>query len=275
MADVTASDGLRLYAEAHGEGMPVVLSCGYATTHENFRPQVEPLVAAGVRVILWDYRGHGRSEVPADPAAYTMEQVVSDLGRVLDWAAPGEPAVVGGLSLGGLLSLHFTLRHPERVRALLLLDSGPGFKKPEAAARWMSQVQRTADLLEERGMDLLTKGKAAVTSIGRRSELPATQAAARAIAAQDPHAVAEFGRRVAGPAPPVIDELAEIKAPALVLVGEEDEPYLRAAEVMEARLPDATRVVLPGAAHLTNLEQVDAFNEVVIQFLKGLDGSSS
>jgi pimeloyl-ACP methyl ester carboxylesterase len=67
--DVLAGDGVRLYAEAHGPGLPLLLSCAYCTTHENFRPQVEPLVAAGARVVLWDYRGHGRSEAPADAKA--------------------------------------------------------------------------------------------------------------------------------------------------------------------------------------------------------------
>lgn len=270
MSDVRASDGLRLYAEAHGDGAPLVLSCGYATTHENFRPQVAPLVEAGFRVILWDYRGHGRSDAPADPAAYSIEQVVDDLGRVLDALAPGERAVVGGLSLGGLVSLHFALVHPERVRALVLLDSGPGFKKPEAAARWQAQVERTGGILRAKGMTALTNGKAASTSIGRRPELPAARAAAAAIEAQDPEAVAQFGARVAGPAPPVIDRLGEIAAPSLVLVGAEDAAYLRAGEVMAARLPDATHVVLPEAGHIANIEEEDAFNQALLAFLTGL-----
>ena len=267
MSRVRASDGLLLYAEAHGEGVPVVFSCGFATTCENFRPQVAPLAAAGARVVLWDYRGHGRSGVPDDPASYTIEQVVDDLGRVLDWAAPGRRAVLGGLSLGGLVSLHFALAHPRRVRGLLLLDSGPGFKNPEAAARWQAQVERTAALLETRGMGVLLRGPAAATAIGRRPELPAARAAAEAIAAQDPRAVAEFGRRVAGPAPPVIDDLARIEAPALVLVGEEDEAYRRAADVMAARLPKASKVVLPGAGHIGNIEEAEAFNAAVVRFL--------
>ena len=151
MAFVIASDGAKLYAEIHeppiresdrGLGFPLLLSCGLNTTHENWRPQVEAFTQAGVRVILWDYRGHGSSESPDDPDAYSMSQVVDDLGRVLDWAAPGEPAVLGGLSFGGLASLHFCLENPERVRALLLIDSGPGFKKPEAQARWEARIAR-------------------------------------------------------------------------------------------------------------------------------------
>ncbi len=270
MAELVTRDGVRLYVEAHGDGIPLVLSCGYCTTHENFRPQVEPLVRAGARVVLWDYRGHGRSGVPESDAAYEMPVLVEDLREVLDWAAPGRRAVVGGLSFGGLLSLHFALAHPARVLGLVLIDSGPGFKNPDAAARWMEQVERIARRLEDHGMESMARDSAAVTSIGRRPELPAAQAAARAIAAQDPAGLARFGRRAAGPAPSVIDDLSRIAAPALVVVGAEDRAYLRAAEVMAAKLPAATHVVIPDAGHIVNIEQADAFNAAVASFLEKL-----
>jgi pimeloyl-ACP methyl ester carboxylesterase len=267
MATVVASDGVQLYVEAHGEGLPVLLSCGLCTTHENWRPQVAPFVAAGLRVLLWDYRGHGRSQSPHDPASYTMAQVVDDLGRVLAWGAGDRPAIVGGLSFGGLASLHFALAHPERVRALLLVDTGPGFKNPEAQARWEAQVERTAGFLEARGCQAFARSKAAATAIGLRPELPAAQAAARAIAAQDPTGLALFARRVAGPAPPVIDQLASLGIPALVVVGEKDEPYLRAAEVLASRLPKAESVKIAGAGHVVNLEEPEAFDAAVLGFL--------
>jgi pimeloyl-ACP methyl ester carboxylesterase len=150
---VRARDGIRLCAEAHGAGLAVLFSCGYCTARENFRPQVAPLVAAGFRPVLWDYRGHGESDAPDDPAAYSLDHVLDDMERVLDWAAPGAKAVLAGFSFGGLASLHFALRSPERVRALVLLDTGPGFKNPQAQARWLAQVERTAQLLEERGFE--------------------------------------------------------------------------------------------------------------------------
>lgn len=267
IADVLASDGSLLYAEAHGEGVPVLLSCGLCTTHENWRPQVGPWVAAGLRVILWDYRGHGRSQAPRDPAAYSMKQVVDDLGRVLSWGAGERPAVLGGLSFGGLASLHFALGEPERVRALLLIDTGPGFKNPEAQARWEAQVERTAGFLEKYGCPAFVESKAAATAIGLRPELPAAQAAARAIAAQDPVGLALFARRIAAVAPPVIDQLASIEIPALVVVGEKDEPYLRAAEVLASRLPKAESVRIAGAGHVVNLEEPQAFDAAVLDFL--------
>ena len=267
MAFVAASDGVRLHAEAHGTGVPVVLSCALHTTCENWRPQVGPFVAAGYRVLLWDYRGHGRSDAPEDPSAYSMERVVEDLEQVLDALAPGAPAVVGGLSFGGLASLHFALRRPERVRALLLVDSGPGFKNPEAQKRWEESVKRTARFLERSGPAALVASRAAESLIGRRPELPAAQAAARAIAAQRAHGLAAFGRRVAAPAPQVIDALPGIAAPALVVVGEHDTAYLRSAEVMAAKLPNAESVTIADAGHMVNIEQPEAFDAAVLRFL--------
>lgn len=267
-----ASDGVEIYTETHGEGgaPPVLFSCAYCTTHENWRPQVEPLCAAGARVLLWDYRGHGLSGAPEKDDAFSLDQALSDMERVLDQNAPDERVVLAGLSFGGLLSLHFTLRWPERVRALLLVDSGPGFKKPEAQQGWLDQIERTATFLETRGLRAFVDGKAGVTCIGRKPELPAAKAAGDAIAAQDPRAVARFGRRIAGPATPIIDDLAGIEQPALVIVGAEDKPYLRAADVMEAKLPNAEKWVIPEVGHIANLEATEAFNERVAEFLRDL-----
>lgn len=274
MAFIEASDGVRLYVERHGEagagGVPILFSCAYSTTHANWLPQVEPLVSAGHRVGLWDYRGHGRSDAPEDPAAYSMEQVVSDLGRVLDWLAPGEPAVLAGLSFGGLASLHFTVAHPARVRALVLAGSGPGFKNPDAAARWKERSERTADFIESRGFEAFVSGKAAPTCIGRDPGLPAARVAAEAIGAQSPRGVANFGRRVAGLAPSVIDELAGIEQPALVVVGADDSGYLQAAEVMAAKLPKAHLEQVAGAGHILNIEAAEAFDALLLEFLAGL-----
>ncbi len=274
MAIIQASDGVRLHVERYGDagagGVPIVFSCAYSTTHANWLGQVDPLVAAGHTVALWDYRGHGRSEAPRSSDAYTMDQVVRDLGSVLDWLSPDEPGVLAGLSFGGLASLHFAVAHPERVRGLVLAASGPGFKNPEAAAGWKQRSERTAEIIETRGFDAFVTGKAAPTCIGRRPDLPAARAAAEAILAQDRHGVAEFGRRVAGLAPSVIDDLARIEIPALVVVGAEDEAYSRAAEVMASKLPKARLEVVAGAGHILNIETAEIFDGLVLDFLRGL-----
>ena len=263
---VATRDGLSLHAEAFGEGPGLVLSCAMATTHENWRPQVEPLVAAGWRVAIWDYRGHGLSDAPEDPALYEHALVLDDLRAVIDATLGPGPAVVGGLSFGGLLSLHLALEEPERVRALVLADTGPGFKNPKAQAGWEKQTQRTAAFVEARGMPEFVR-RAADTLVGQNPEAPAACAAAEAIAAQSAHGVAHFARRVAGLASPVIDRLGEVEAPALVLIGEKDEAYLRAADVLETRLPHAERVTLAGAGHIANLDDPAAFDAALLAFL--------
>lgn len=274
MAYVATSQGHRLYYEHHlPEGVPrttVIFSCAYCTTHENWRGQVEPLVAAGHAVVLWDLRGHGASETPEGDAPWSIEDVVLDLEAVARATTPETPFVAVGLSFGGLASLHFMRSHPERVRALVLVGSGPGFKNPKAAAAWADQVERTATFLETRGFEDFVGGRAGTTCIGAQPELPAAQAAAAKIVAQSVKGVARFGREVSGPAPPVLDDLAGMNVPALVMVGEHDAAFLRAGEVMAARLPRARHVVVPDAGHIVNIEQAERFDRTLVDFLDGL-----
>jgi pimeloyl-ACP methyl ester carboxylesterase len=267
MATLIADDGVSLYAESHGAGIPVIMSNGLCTTCENFRPQVEAFVDAGAQLILWDYRGHGRSESPGDPSAYRFDRVLDDLCRVLDWAAPGRRAVVGGVSFGGLASLHFAHKSPERVRGLILSATGPGFKNPEALARWSEWIERSASLIESEGSAAFAQSAAAPTLIGLRPDLPVAQAAIRAIALQDPVGLVHFQRQIAAQVPPIIDELTEIDCPALVAVGEKDDAFLRAADFMAARLPRAERETIPGAGHMANIDESEAFNAIALQFL--------
>ncbi len=267
---VETADGLFLHAESHGDGIPILFSCAFSTTHENWRGQVEPLVQAGARVILWDYRGHGLSDAPHDPGLYEMDRVVDDLGRVLDACAAERPAVLAGLSFGGLASLHFAARQPSRVCGLVLVAAGPGFKNPEAAAKWQANTDRTASFIETRGFEAFVSGKAGPTCIGNDPDKPAARAAARAIVAQDPIAVGLFARNVAGPAPSVIAELKQIDAPALVLVGEKDPGYRQAAEVMAAKLPDATLEWVEGGGHILNIDAAEHFDRRVARFLADL-----
>ncbi|MDH3519558.1 MAG: alpha/beta hydrolase [Myxococcales bacterium] len=267
MARIPSADGIMLHVEAHGDGFPIVFANGLYTTLENWRPQVAPCVEAGMRVILWDYRGHGRSDAPEAYAAYSFERVLDDFERVLDWAAPAAPAALVGLSFGGLASLHLALARPERVCALVLASTGPGFKNPEAQARWASLLERSAERIERDGSAALLAGRAAATLIGRCPEHPAARAAARAIAAQRPRAVALFARCVAAPLRPVIDRLQDVPHPSLVIAGAEDISFHAAAELMAARIPRAERVMLAGAGHMLNLDQPEAFNAVLIDFL--------
>ena len=99
-------------------------------------------------------RGHGQSDYPDDPAAYSEALTVADMAALLD-AVGARSAIVGGLSLGGYMSLAFYRAHPERVRALLIIDTGPGFKKDDARDAWNRRAHDTADRFEREGLEVL------------------------------------------------------------------------------------------------------------------------
>ena len=277
MTTLETNEGNTIYFERHVPdevtGATVIFSCAYCTTHENWRGQVDPLVAAGHPVVLWDLRGHGDSPAPEGGEPWSIENVVTDLYAVAEATTPDAPFVAAGLSFGGLASLPFMKRHPERITALALVGSGPGFKNAEAAAGWAAQVERTANFLETRGFADFVNGRAGTTCIGNRPELPAAQAAAKPIIEQSVEGIARFGREISGPAPSVIDELADMNVPAVVLVGEHDKAFLRAGEVMAAKLPQAHHVAVPDAGHIVNIEQADVFNSELAKFLKELPPS--
>jgi pimeloyl-ACP methyl ester carboxylesterase len=267
---VRTADGLDLHVETHGEGPAVIFSCAFSTTHENWRGQVDPLVRAGYRAVLWDFRAHGLSQAPSDEAGFAFDRVVADLAAVVRATSANRPVVLAGLSFGGLVSLHLALRDPSLVKALVLVGSGPGFKQAQAKADWAAQTEKTAGFILAKGCTEYVS-RAAATCVGRKPELPVAKTAAAAIAAQDPQGLARFARGVVADVPSVIDDLAAIEQPVLVVVGSEDRAFLRAAEVMAAKLPDARHEVLAGAGHIANIEVASEFDAVLSDFLATLD----
>src|ERR1700744_6781005 len=143
-------DGVKIYYEVHdsvlGSGPPLILTHGYSSTSAMWQGQIEP-PSSRHKLILWDMRGHGRSDYPGDPAAYSEALTVGDINALLDHAGAGK-AIVGGLSLGGYMSLAFYRAHPERGRALLIIYTGPGFKKDEPREAWNRSALDTAARFE-------------------------------------------------------------------------------------------------------------------------------
>ncbi len=245
-------DGVAIHYETHGAGPALLLSHGYGATCRMWDGQLAAF-ADRYRVIVWDMRGHGQSGDPADPAAYSQALTVGDMAAVLD-ACGVERAIIGGLSLGGVMSLAFHLAHPERVHALMLFDTGPGFRNPEARRQWNARAEARATELEAKG--LADSGGGAETRLGRHRSARGLAGAARGMLAQHDSLL--------------IDSLAQIAAPTLVLVGSEDKHFLGAADYMTGKIPGAQKALIPDAGHASNLDQPAAFNHAVEQFLAGL-----
>ena len=244
-------DGVELYYEVHGEGPAILLTHGYSATSRMWRGQIEAL-SLRHRLVLWDMRGHGGSSYPDDPAQYSEAATVADMAALLD-AVGAETAIVGGLSLGGYMSLAFHAVHPARVRALLIFDTGPGYRNEEARARWNETVEATARKLETGGLAHLRKLSPERAGSEHRSADGLIRAA-RGMLTQ--HRAR------------VIDSLPGIHVPALVAVGAEDEPFLNPTDYMAAKIPGAVKIVIPNAGHAANIDQPEAFNRAVAEFLE-------
>ena len=269
MSTVEATDGVKIYYRAQGSGPPLLLCNASFATHAHWTAQQEAL-AEDFCAVTWDYRGHGRSETPLEDERYSLEQVVEDL-RVVHEAVADAPAVVGGLSLGGLVAMAYALAYPTRVRALLLFNTGPGFKNPEALAQWRSRLERAASKLEEVGVQEYLEGRRAQAELlGNDPTAEAARLARDGVLSSSAEGLARFARRVAGPVPNLVDRLEEIQAPSLILVGEQDEAFQRASQVLAAKLSNAERRVLKRAGHVLQLDEPDAFLAEIRRFLDSL-----
>jgi pimeloyl-ACP methyl ester carboxylesterase len=207
-----------LHIEARGDGPAVVFTHGFGRTGDTWAP-VAGALAADHHVVTWDLRGHGRS--PAPEGLYTRDEALADLGAVVDdaIAAGGGPVLLVGHSLGAYFSLAYTLGRPETVRGLALLSTGPGFRNPDSMARY------------NRGV--------------------ATMAAAAGLADNVAHVGLHHDSMV-------IDRLAEITVPTVMMCGTDDRPiYVTGVRYLAERLPDARLVEIEGAAHEPHVDRPD------------------
>lgn len=202
-------------------------------------------------------RGHGQSDYPDDPSAYSEAHTVADITALLDHVVPdkSQKVIVGGLSLGGYMSLAFYRVHPERVGKLLIIDTGPGFKKDSARDAWNQTAYDTARKFERIGLAVLEEASAERSRVTHRNA-DGLALAARGMLAQQNDAV--------------ILSLSSVRVPSLIVVGSEDKPFLAASDYMVAKIPGAKKVVITEAGHAANIDQPDEFNKAVLSFL-GVD----
>jgi pimeloyl-ACP methyl ester carboxylesterase len=248
-------NGVEIEYQDGGHGSPVLLGHGYSATGRMWDGQRAAL-GDRYRIVSWDMRGHGQSESPADPAQYSAALTVADMRALLRHCRI-ERAVIGGLSLGGYMSLAFYRAHPDMVQALVICDSGPGYRNAEARAAWNTRAHERAAELESRGLDALAgRSREMREAMGHHRSARGLAHAARGMLAQQDSAV--------------IDSLPSIGVPTLVIVGDRDQPFLAPCEYMAKKIPGARLEVIPDAGHSSNLDQPAVFNRVLASFLQSL-----
>jgi len=248
-------EGAKIFYEDNGiaeDGRTAILwTHGYGAGSAMWQGQVDAF-GDRFRMIRWDVRGHGRSEVPDDMGAFSTEHVIADMTALLDHLCL-ERVILAGHSLGGFMSLRFHSFYPERVIALILQGSGPGFRNAEAREKWNVIACEKADALEAEGLPALRGG--AEAQLCTHISVKALANAARGILTHTDSRVMEH--------------LADITVPTLILVGGDDKHFLGAASYMEKKIAGSRQVVFADAHHGCNVDQPDAVNRALGDFLAG------
>ena len=247
-------DGVTLAYQVHNPdapGLPLLLTHGFGATAGMWNPNIDAL-SVDRPVIVWDQRGHGSSDAPDDMERYSEQISVADMAAILD-AAGAERAALGGMSLGGYLSLAFHLVHPQRVAALVLVDTGPGYRNDEARDKWNAWVERRARELERGEGRADVSAEVAQALHAHPEGLPR---AARGVMAQRDARV--------------ITSLDSIRVPTLVVVGAQDTDFLAPADYMHRKISNSRKLVIDNAGHAANMDQPEIFNAAVRELLEQL-----
>lgn len=245
-------DGIIIRYEVHGRGPPILLTHSYGTTMRLWDRQVAHF-ASRHQLILWDMRGHGGSGDPVDPAAYSQALTVGDMAAILN-ACGIERAIIGGIGLGGRMSLAFHFDHPDLVQALILSGTLAGFRNHESRMAWNFRAKSQAHTLEVKGLEALGRGRDVRFAVHRSAV--GLAAAARGMVVQNDSLL--------------VDSLPTIRVPTLIVVGANDGDHFAASNMMAATIPGARRVVLQGAGAIANIDHPLAFNRAVAAFLQHL-----
>lgn len=256
--------GIKMAYEMEGTGQPLVLLHGFPFNRTMWREQVAALKES-YRVIMPDLRGHGDTEATDEPA--TMDEMARDVAALLDELEISR-AVIGGLSMGGYVSLAFARRFPLHVRALILADTRPQADTDEMRAYREQQAQKVlAEGMESIADWLLSK---LFTPSTLKENGEAVRHVHEMILSTKPQGAASALRGMATRSDQT-EFLPSILAPALIVVGSQDQiTPVADAELMRREIRGSRLEVIEGADHVSNLERPAEFNRALKDFLNAL-----
>ena len=264
-------NGVNLYYESTGDGVPVVLCHEFAGDMRAWEQQVR-FLARRHRVVAFNYRGYPPSDVPEDPGAYGPDGLVADLLGLLD-ALGLDRVHLAGLATGGNLVLNFAIAHPERVRSLVVAGAGAGTVDRPA---WLEAAQEFADDIARNGSDGIVANVADAPQriIFRTKDPRGFEAFVEGMRRLSPVGAEHVMREVLIPRAPVF-ELAEgirgLSMPILVMCGDQDAPAFEPSRFIRDTAPHAGLAVVPMCGHTLNSEEPELFNRIAGEFLAAVD----
>ncbi len=249
-----------------GPGPVVVLLHGFPLDRSIWKAQATTL-GARYRVIAPDLRGHG--ETPAPEGIYPMDDMADDVVELLDALKITEPVVVGGLSMGGYVALSMAVRHPRRLRGLMLINTRAA-ADPPATAQVREELARQVEAAGSAGPAVATMLPKLFGPTARTRRPEVVAAVAERMEKTPARGVAGALRGMAG-RPDRTADLPRITLPTLVVAGADDAliPIDESTRMAEA-LPGAQLVVIPDVGHLAPVEDPEATSAAIRKFLDGL-----
>ncbi len=264
--------GTRIYYEETGRGTPLVFLHEFAGDHRSWREQVRAL-SRNFRCITIAARGYPPSDVPEDDAAYGQEIANRDVIAVLDAAGIAKAHVLG-LSMGAYTTLQLAMQFPDRLLSAVAAGAGTGSDK-DTREQFLRETAATADMMEK--ATRLDAEQICVSStrvqLQNKDEI-GWRMMVEHLADHPPKGSAKVLRNVQGKRPSLYDleaELAAVKVPVLLIVGDEDEPCLNVNIFMKRAMPAAQLAMLPGCGHPINHEEPALFAWLVERFLTSVD----
>ena len=266
-----SSDGVDIHYQVAGEGYPLVWSHEFAGDITSWEPQVS-FFSRRYQVITYCHRGYPPSGVPDDPQAYSQDHQVEDLRRLLQHLGI-QRAYIGGLSMGGTVTISFAIAHPEMCRALIVASAGAGTTDRE---RLLASWQELSESMIAEGMEKFADGYARGSErVQFLRKDPVGWAKFRAgLASHSALGSALTFRGVQMKRPTIFqleNDLQKIEVPTLLLIGDEDTPCVEPAIFMKRNIPASGLAVFPQSGHTINLEEPDLYNRMVLDFLTSVE----
>lgn len=273
MTIARTDDGVELYYEETGSGLPVVFVHEFAGDLRSWEPQMRHF-GRWYRCLAFNARGYPPSSVPAESSAYSQDRAAADVIAVMDHAGI-ERAHIVGLSMGGFAALHVGLKHPQRARSLCVAGAGYG-AEPGKEALFRRESEISAEFLLQHGMAAFAEKYAhGPTRLSFKNADPRGFDEFRRQLAQHSalgSANTQLGVQRERPSLYALTEaLRQLTVPTLVMNGDEDFPCLAPALMLKSTIPSAAMSVIPNCGHTINLEATEEFNRVLATFLMHVD----